>query len=178
MSESSTVSSYLTYEDYVDSQVGAIDRVYLEDADTQRALVELGYRGSGETLSREEFEARKKAEREKHLFGGLVPRSLCGAGKDFAGKPLLEALAAREEHVRNGKLFTIIFLRDTNARGMEVSAYIDFAQRLKMESWEYIFSGKEKLGASYSDCFVYPLFYGVLWRPPHLSFDEPFFPFS
>ena len=33
---------------------------YLEDEDLARQLVELGYRGSGDTLKREEFEARKK----------------------------------------------------------------------------------------------------------------------
>ena len=39
---------------------------YLEDEELARQLVELGYRGNGETLKREEFEARKKAEREKN----------------------------------------------------------------------------------------------------------------
>ena len=33
--------------------------------------------------------------------------------------------------VRNGKLTTIIFIRDKNAKGQEVSGYIDFAHRLK-----------------------------------------------
>ncbi|KAG9396281.1 Protein of unknown function DUF4464 [Carpediemonas membranifera] len=37
---------------------------YLDDQDMARQLVELGYRGNGDTLKREEFEARK-AEAEK-----------------------------------------------------------------------------------------------------------------
>jgi hypothetical protein len=90
-------SSFATYEDYLDSQVGAVDKLYLEDPATRRALVELGYRGSGETLRRDEFEARKAAEREKHLFKDLSPVALMGVGKDYTGRPLLEALAAREE---------------------------------------------------------------------------------
>lgn len=44
-----------------DSQISPKDLYYLEDEDLARQLVELGYRGSGETLKREEFEARKKA---------------------------------------------------------------------------------------------------------------------
>ena len=40
---------------------------YLEDEDQARQLVELGYRGSGDTLSREEFEAQKKMLRERNV---------------------------------------------------------------------------------------------------------------
>ena len=36
-----------------------------QDKELARELVKLGYRGTGETLSREEFDALKKAEREK-----------------------------------------------------------------------------------------------------------------
>ena len=144
MSES--LSAFNTYEDYIDSQVEPSDKFYLEDPETRRSMVELGIRGNGETLSREEFEARKKAEKDNHLFSELAPRTLSGFGKDYTGRPLMEALAAREEHVRNGKLFTIVYVRDINSKGCEVSAYIDFAHRLKVESWETIFSGKSKLG--------------------------------
>ena len=55
------VGEFATYEDYLDSQISPTDLYYLEDEDLARQLVELGYRGSGETLKREEFEARKKA---------------------------------------------------------------------------------------------------------------------
>ena len=57
----SIVNEYDTYEDYLDSQITQTDIFYLEDEDLCRQLVELGYRGSGETLKREEFLARKKA---------------------------------------------------------------------------------------------------------------------
>ena len=66
--------------------------------------MELGYRGSGETLKREEFAARKKQEREKHLQKETVPKPLYSMGKDLANFPFLQALANREELVRNGKL--------------------------------------------------------------------------
>lgn len=42
---------------------------------------------------------------------------------------LLQALQQREESVRNGKLTTIIFIRDQNAKGQEVSGYIDYGHR-------------------------------------------------
>lgn len=69
-----------------------------------RHLVELGYHTTGETLKREEFEMRKKAEREKHLHKENVPKPLASLGKDLKWSPLMQALANREELVRNGKL--------------------------------------------------------------------------
>lgn len=90
--------------------------------DLARQLVELGYRGSGETLKREEFEARKRAVEEARLAKlHAAPKPLASAGKDLSALPLLAALAEREELVRNGKLTTIIFLRDRNAKGQEIS---------------------------------------------------------
>ena len=47
---SNVVTEFATYEDYLDSQISEIDMYYLEDEDLARQLVELGYRGSGETL--------------------------------------------------------------------------------------------------------------------------------
>jgi hypothetical protein len=118
---------------------------YLQDEDLARQLVELGYRGEGETLKREEFEARKLAEREKHMHKDAAPKPLASAGKDLTTHPFLQALANREELVRNGKLTTIIFIRDYNAKGQEVSGYIDFARRLKTEAFEPYFDGSKRL---------------------------------
>ena len=55
------VSEFATYEDFLDSQITQQDLFYLEDEELARQLVELGYRGSGEVLKREEFEAKKAA---------------------------------------------------------------------------------------------------------------------
>lgn len=146
MSSSRDPLSFATYEDYLDSQVSDADRAYLDSVDSQRALVELGYRGSGDMLSRVEFESRQLADRKRHLHKDASGTELASAGRDLAGLPLLHALAAREELVRNGKLCTIIFIRCKNARGQEVSGYIDYAHRLKAESWGAIFEGRAKLG--------------------------------
>ena len=65
------------------------------------------------------------------------------------------SLAEREEMVRNGKLTTIIFIRDKNAKGQEVSGYIDYAHRLKTESFEPYFERKKKLMPRPSDLSFY-----------------------
>jgi hypothetical protein len=46
------VARFATYEEYLDSQTTNEDLEYLQDESLARRLVELGYRGSGETLKR------------------------------------------------------------------------------------------------------------------------------
>ncbi|KAB0344721.1 hypothetical protein FD754_021647 [Muntiacus muntjak] len=55
------VTQFNTYEDFLDSQITTLDLYYLEDEGLARQLVELGYRGTGEVVRREDFEARKAA---------------------------------------------------------------------------------------------------------------------
>jgi hypothetical protein len=145
------------------------------------------------------------------------PKVLCHQGKDLKGKPLLSALAAREEDVRNGKLTvrnlliviyfrtdpvsrlksvlcvvsvfvfvvvvvsllllystcetdgiisvakvsclhnpqSIIFIRDRNAKGQEISGYIDYAHRLKIEDCNPYFEGKKKFLPKNTDLSFY-----------------------
>ncbi|GMI00451.1 hypothetical protein TrLO_g11377 [Triparma laevis f. longispina] len=149
------METYTTYEDYLDSQITDTDMFYLESEDLARQLVELGYRGSGDTLKREEFEARKKAIRERSTQKTNVPKQLSSAGKDLTDSPVLLALANREELVRNGKLTTIIFIRDKNPKGQEVSGYIDYALRLKTENFEPYFEGRKQLMPKPSDLSYY-----------------------
>ena len=59
-SYSLNIAQYATYEDYLDEQVTDRDLFYLQDEELARELVELGYRGSGDTLSRKEFEEKKR----------------------------------------------------------------------------------------------------------------------
>lgn len=150
-----SLDAYATYEDYLDDQVMPEDLYYLEDEDLARQLVELGYRGSGETLKREEFLAKKRAEREKNSHKSNVPKSLASANCDLSQYPLLQALANREELVRAGKLTSIIFLRAKNGAGQEVSGYIDFAHRLKSEPFEPFFQRKKRLMPRPTDLSYY-----------------------
>lgn len=149
------VAQFATYEDYLDSQIAEVDMYYLENEEIARQLIELGYRGSGDTLKRDEYEARKKADKEKHLHKDVAPKPLASMGKNLNDKPFLQALAAREELVRNGKLTVIIYIRDMNSKGQEISGYIDYAARLKMENWEPYFEGKRKVLPKPSDLSYY-----------------------
>lgn len=145
-----------TYEEYLDSQITETDLYYLEDEELARDLVELGYRGSGEILRREEFEAKKlAAEETRKAKLNPKPKKFASADKDLNGYPLLQALAQREELVRNGKLTTIIYIRDKNSKGQEVSGYIDYAHRLKSENFEPYFDRKKRLMPHTSDLSFY-----------------------
>jgi hypothetical protein len=47
------VERFDTYENYLDSQLTPADMNYLEDEEMARQLVELGYRGLGDTIRRD-----------------------------------------------------------------------------------------------------------------------------
>ncbi|XP_040273864.1 cilia- and flagella-associated protein 299 [Bufo bufo] len=138
------ITQFNTYEDFLDSQITSLDLFYLEDEELARQLVELGYRGSGEVLKREEFEARKAAAEASRLSQRTQQKILSSAGKELNDN-FLKALALREEANRNGKMTSIIFIRHKNSHGQEVSGYIDYSLRLKTEDFEVYFSGKKKL---------------------------------
>lgn len=59
--------------------------------------------------------------------------------------PFLLALGNREELVRNGKLTSIIFVRDINIKRQEVSGYIDYAHRLRSTNFEPYFERRKKV---------------------------------
>lgn len=48
-------------------------------------------------------------------------------------------------------LQSVIFIRDHNTLGQEVSGYIDYAHRLKTHDFEPYFSGKKRLMPGRSD---------------------------
>ena len=147
------VLEFQTYEEYLDQQVTAEDVFYLEDPEHARQIVELGYKGK-DFLTREEFEAARKAASEGPLRRKKSLETICSVGKRFDDSPFLYALAKREELVRNGKLSTIIFIRDV-VKGQEVSGYIDYGHRLKVEDFEPYFNRKKKLLPKRSDLSHY-----------------------
>ncbi|CAH8488749.1 unnamed protein product [Schistosoma haematobium] len=150
------VAQFETYEDYLDSQITATDLFYLEDEEIARQLVELGYRGSGETLKREEFNSRKKALAEAMLAKEQQKNALSSFGLKITC-PFLRALAEREGSNRTGQMSTIIFIRDKNSRGQEISGYIDYAHRLKSEDFTVYFKEKKKLLPRTGDLRLHPL---------------------
>lgn len=151
----SIVTEYATYEHYLDSQITPTDLYYLEDEELARQLVELGYRGSGEVIKREEFENRKEVAAASKLSRRDQKKELCHCSQNLKGSAFLEALAQREESNRSGKVTTIIFIRDKNSKGQEISGYIDYSHRLKMEDFEPYFAGRKKLLPRHTDLSFY-----------------------
>ncbi|KAM5271513.1 cilia- and flagella-associated protein 299 [Ctenodactylus gundi] len=150
----SIVTQFNTYEDFLDSQITTVDLYYLEDEGLARQLVELGYRGTGEIVKREDFDARKTAIEIARQAERTQKKSLTSAGKDLQDD-FLKALAMREEDNRNGKMSSVIFIRDKNSHGQEISGYIDYAHRLKTEDFEIYFNGKKRLLPRPSDLSFY-----------------------
>lgn len=161
-----SIERFTTYEDYLDHQITPPDRFYLEEDDLARQLVEIGCR-KGEVLSREEFASRREAaDNAKKARLQHAPKVLASAQKDLTDFPFLRHLACREEYVRNGKLSTIIFIRDRNARGQEISGYIDYGHRLKIENFEPYFERKKRLLPRPSDLSFYN------WDTQHSTSNE------
>jgi len=151
-------AEYASYEDFLDSQITATDLFYLEDEELARQLVEFGYRGSGEVIKREEFLSRKQAaeasrqqKRSQQVELAHIDPDTYESFEHVDSDPVFIALAEREELNRSGKMTTIIFIRDKNQRGQEISGYIDYASRLKNEDFKVYFSGKKRFLPKVSD---------------------------
>eukprot|EP00798_Chlamydomonas_sp_ICE-L_P021954 gene21954-29002_t len=127
------VDDYKTYEDYLDNQITATDMFYLEDVELARQLVELGIRGNGEVIKREEFERRKEAaEAARQARLNKKPKKLASQGKNVEEFPLLQ-----------------------NQKNQEVSGYVDFGHRLKSENMEAYFERKKRLMPRPNDLSFY-----------------------
>ncbi|XP_053277126.1 cilia- and flagella-associated protein 299 [Pleuronectes platessa] len=150
-------AQFKEYEDYLDSKVTPTDKYYLKSRELARKVVEHGHKGT--VLSREEFQEKKAAAlaaevaKTKALYNRSRPVTLASAGKELKDN-FLKALAEREEANRSGKMTSVIFIRDHNTLGQEVSGYIDYAHRLKTQDFGPYFSGKKRLMPGTSDlCF-------------------------
>jgi len=169
---------YPTYEDYLDEKINTKDLFYLENQDLARAIIENEYKRYN-ILSRDQFEEQKK-KYMLSLTNNKTPLStsnlttndvykgekLCSLGKDLRNYPLLNELAKRESKVRSGRLNTIIFIRDYDKKGNEVSGYIDYGHRLKTEDFEEYFSLKKRLMPKTSDLSYYN------WKTQTVSYNN------
>ncbi|XP_076245358.1 cilia- and flagella-associated protein 299 [Calliopsis andreniformis] len=142
-----------TYEDYLDFLVTFVDLGYLENLSVARQLAELGYRCTGETLTREAFYRRLKAVKDL-LFPIYKPYELTS---EFVTPDniVMQELALRERLNRLKIISTIIFVRNFTKLQFQVSGYIDFSERLKEEDWLPYFQGKKKLWPRASDLAYY-----------------------
>lgn len=126
----------------------------MQDSDIAREFIELGYRGVGHVITRQDFHERKhRAELALHSRR-QGPISIISETLTVT-EPFAKALAAREEANRMTRLLTIIFVRDRNHLGHEISAYIDYAHRLKLEDFTSVFLGENKLIPSTNDLSFY-----------------------
>ncbi|XP_069379434.1 cilia- and flagella-associated protein 299 [Paralichthys olivaceus] len=153
-----SATQFKEYEDYLDSKVTSTDIFYLKSRELARKMVKHGHKGT--VLSREEFEEKKaaalatEATKSNALYNRSRPVTLASAGKELKDN-FLKALAEREEANRSGKMTSVIFIRDHNTLGQEVSGYIDYAHRLKTQDFEPYFSGKKRLMPGRSDLCYY-----------------------
>jgi len=144
---------FQNYDEYLDSLVTPVDICYLKSRKTARRLAELGYRCTGETLSKECFYRRLRIVKDI-LFPIHRPYELVSEFVKPRGK-LMEELALRERPNRLGIIMTIIFIRRFTKLQFEESAYIDFADRLTLENWLPYFRGQRKLSPSRRDLAYY-----------------------
>ncbi|KAF0981940.1 hypothetical protein FDP41_011801 [Naegleria fowleri] len=177
ISDPKSLFKYPTYEDYLDEKITTKDLFYLENQDLARAIIENEFKRYN-ILSREQFEEQKK----KYMLSLTVKTPslsnsgmgnetnktdrLCSFGKDLRNYPLLNELAKREAKVRSGRLNTIIFIRDYDKKGNEVSGYIDYGHRLKSEDFEEYFSLKKRLMPKTSDLSYYN------WKTQTVSYNN------
>nr|XP_023676464.1 uncharacterized protein C4orf22 homolog [Paramormyrops kingsleyae] len=148
--------TFRSYEDLLDNHVKPLDLFYLEDEELARQLVQLGYRGSRKVMTREDFErAKAVAEEESRLARSEQQQQpLASMGTDLEDN-FLRALAEREEPNRSGKMTSIIFIRDHNFLGHEISGYIDYCHRLKTEDFRQYFKRTKKLLPRSTDLSFY-----------------------
>ncbi|XP_054706495.1 cilia- and flagella-associated protein 299-like [Uloborus diversus] len=138
------VKSFLNYEDYLDSMLTKDDLTFLKDKEICHELLTLGYHSNKRVISKQDFERKKEELRKDIIEKSKKELKLYSDGVTCHGA-LMQALAKREESNVMGRISTIIFLRDTNDKREEVSAYIDYAHRLSTENWEPYFDGRKKL---------------------------------
>lgn len=138
------VAHFETYEAYLDSIASWQDMFYLEDQVLARAVVELGYRGTAEFMKRQEFDEKRREYEASKVARDVHEGQLASEGLTLQD-PLLKALAEREACNRDGRVTTIIFLRNVNERNQEISGYIDFDQRLKTDAFQDYFTGQARL---------------------------------
>ncbi|XP_059140136.1 cilia- and flagella-associated protein 299-like [Physella acuta] len=147
-----SVVEFSTFEDYLNSQVSKSDLDYLEDAHIARKLVELGFRGSRDGFTQDEFYMLKnKFEISKAIRNVKI---LLSAGKTYEDG-FLRAMQMREEGNRNGKNASIFYVRTYNKQGQEISAYIDYAYRLATEDFRPIFNMEKKFEPRVTDLSYY-----------------------
>ena len=141
-----SLANFPDYNSYLDAQMTEDDLFYLEDQELARQLIEVGYHGKGEILSRQAFREKKEAYQqavESRKTVNVKTLAHVGCESNIEKSEFLKALKEREEGLRNGRTTCILFIRDQKDSKNEKSAYIDLAHRMKQENFTEIFSGNK-----------------------------------
>lgn len=145
------VGRFETYEDYLDSKITQEHLYYLGSKDVARQLFELGCVGGLDIMERSKFQQKKQELQEQKTTKRSAQVPLAHINCDSSKSPLMMKLAEIEDEVRNGQKTCLIFLRSINAKEQEISAYIDYADRLRTEDWVPYFSCKKLLKPKITD---------------------------
>ncbi|OHS95953.1 hypothetical protein TRFO_37924 [Tritrichomonas foetus] len=164
--EHEIVAQYETYEDYLDAKITQEHLFYLGTRDVARQLFELGCVGGSEVMERRKFEQKKQELLDQKNMKRSAQVPLAHQGCDLGFSPLMEKLAEIEDEVRNGQKTALIFIRDFNHSGQEVSGYIDYSDRLRNEDWLNYFKKKKKLMPTTSDMSFFN------WKTRTISHNE------
>ena len=140
MEDNEDISDIKTYTDYLNKYVTKEDLMYLEDEELARKIKELYNTQKGEIRNEADFNRKKKEIfDEKNIEENEKEQLQFSQDMHYAKGSFLELLQERENDVRNGIKFTIIFIRYKDKKGRETSAYIDYRERLKEDEMEAVF---------------------------------------
>lgn len=140
MEDNEDISDIKTYADYLNKYVTKEDLMYLEDEELARKIKELYNTQKGEIRNEADFNRKKKEIfDEKNIEENEKEQLQFSQDMHYAKGSFLELLQERENDVRNGIKFTIIFIRYKDKKGRETSAYIDYRERLKEDEMEAVF---------------------------------------
>ncbi|PRD35606.1 UNVERIFIED_CONTAM: hypothetical protein NCL1_11055 [Trichonephila clavipes] len=124
------------------------------DKDMCRDLLSMEYHSNKRIIRREAFEETKAKKAAKIKEYKIREQRICSDELTTSCK-LMQELAKREKDNLNGCLATIIFIRNVNEKGEEVSAYIDYTHRLRIENWNVYFTGEKKIVPLETDLSFY-----------------------
>ena len=154
MDDNEDISLIGTYAEYLDRYVTEEDLMYLEDAELARKVKELYNPQKGEIRNEADF-YRKRKELDQYKEEEEKEQLQFSQDMRYAKGSFLELLQERENDVRNGTKFTIIFIRYKDKKGRETSAYIDYRDRLKENEMEAVFKEGHPLIPKSTDLSYY-----------------------
>ena len=125
------VARFRSYYDYLDSLIASEDIRYLQDGELARLIAELGYRGTGKTLTEKEYlEEIEKIEMAKKLKEINENAEQAGdlLGAVEGESPLVTAIKQRYKDNKEGRMNTVVYIY-TKSESEEISGHIDLSAR-------------------------------------------------